>query len=57
MASSSADPFVDRVNDGLVRPRPRKPVHSQLSQISNLSDSSNGMLEVPESGLSTGLTR
>ncbi|KAH8888799.1 MBOAT-domain-containing protein [Thozetella sp. PMI_491] len=56
MASTSADPFVDSANDGVIRPRPRKPVHSQLSQISNISEFSNGSLEVPENGHATGMT-
>lgn len=54
--STSSDPFVDGVNDHVVRPRPRKPFHSQLSQISNTSDFNNGYLEPSENGHATGMT-
>jgi sterol O-acyltransferase len=55
MASTSAD-VSDAAADHIVRPRPRKPIHSQLSQISNISDS-NGGLETPTNGHATGMTR
>jgi sterol O-acyltransferase len=54
MASSSAD-VLDAAGDYLVRPRPRKPLHSQLSQISNASET-NGTLEPPSNGHGTGST-
>ncbi|KAK3308268.1 MBOAT, membrane-bound O-acyltransferase family-domain-containing protein [Chaetomium strumarium] len=50
MASTSAD-----VSDGVVRPRPRKPIHSQLSQTFSVSDT-NGGLETPSNGHATGMT-
>ncbi|KAK3297210.1 MBOAT, membrane-bound O-acyltransferase family-domain-containing protein [Chaetomium fimeti] len=54
MASTSAD-VLDAAGDYLVRPRPRKPLHSQLSQISNASET-NGTLEPPSNGHATGST-
>ncbi|KAH6841033.1 MBOAT, membrane-bound O-acyltransferase family-domain-containing protein [Chaetomium sp. MPI-CAGE-AT-0009] len=54
MASSSAD-VLDAAGDYLLRPRPRKPLHSQLSQISNASET-NGTLEPPSNGHGTGST-
>ncbi|KAH6626780.1 MBOAT, membrane-bound O-acyltransferase family-domain-containing protein [Chaetomium sp. MPI-SDFR-AT-0129] len=54
MASTSAD-VSEGVGDHIVRPRARKPLHSQLSQISNVSDGS-GMLELPSNGNGTGST-
>jgi sterol O-acyltransferase len=61
MASTSAD-VSDTFADHIVRPRPRKPLHSQLSHISNVSDfNTNGnasaSLELPENGEATGMTR
>ncbi|KAL1876824.1 hypothetical protein VTK73DRAFT_9201 [Phialemonium thermophilum] len=53
--STSTD-LVDGTNDHVLRPRPRKPVHSQLSQISNVSDTGNGYLQAHENGGSTGMT-
>jgi sterol O-acyltransferase len=47
-------------HDHVLRPRPRKPQHSQLSNVSNLSDTdfaSVGALHVPENGTVSGLTR
>ncbi|KAK4044890.1 hypothetical protein C8A01DRAFT_42495 [Parachaetomium inaequale] len=54
MASTSAD-ILDAAADHLVRPRPRKPLHSHLSQISNVSES-NGTLDPPSNGPVTGST-
>ncbi|KAH6641387.1 MBOAT, membrane-bound O-acyltransferase family-domain-containing protein [Chaetomium tenue] len=54
MASTSAD-VLDATGEYLVRPRPRKPLHSQLSQISNVSET-NGTLEPPSNGHGTGST-
>lgn len=53
--TSSADTASNGAYDHVLRPRPRKPVHSQLSQIS--SELGNGHLEVPQSGYTTGMTR
>ncbi|KAK3366090.1 MBOAT, membrane-bound O-acyltransferase family-domain-containing protein [Lasiosphaeria ovina] len=54
MASTSA--YVsDGVSDNVLRPRPRKPIHSQLSHISNTSEI-NGFLDAPEDGHATGTT-
>ncbi|KAK4240158.1 hypothetical protein C8A03DRAFT_42283 [Achaetomium macrosporum] len=50
MASTSAD-----VLDGVVRPRPRKPIHSQLSQMSSASET-NGGLDTPSNGHATDMT-
>ncbi len=47
--SSSAELLPNGVHDGVLRPRPRKLVHSQLSQLSNAS--ANGYLDAPESGM------
>lgn len=44
-------------NDGILRPRPRKPVHSQLSQLTTLSSISNGHSDISENGHLTGQTR
>ncbi|KAM7201879.1 hypothetical protein V8F33_003155 [Rhypophila sp. PSN 637] len=61
MPSTSADPF-DAMGTGdnhVFRPRPRKPVHSQLSHLSQTSNASeiNGLLETPaENGHNTGMT-
>lgn len=55
--SSSSDPYDDGVHDNVVRPRPRKPVHSQLSHITNLSETTNSYLDAPEGSQSTGVTR
>lgn len=44
-------------NDGILRPRPRKPVHSQLSQLTTLSSLSNGHTDHSENGHLTGQTR
>ncbi|KAK4206616.1 hypothetical protein QBC37DRAFT_434676 [Rhypophila decipiens] len=61
MSSTSADPF-DAMGTGdnhVFRPRPRKPVHSQLSHLSQTSNASeiNGLLETPaENGHTTGMT-
>lgn len=54
MASSAE---IHEPNDGILRPRPRKPVHSQLSQLAALSGGSNGHLDGPENGFATGQTR
>ncbi|KAG7289420.1 hypothetical protein NEMBOFW57_005791 [Staphylotrichum longicolle] len=54
MASTSTD-VSDGAGDHIVRPRPRKPIHSQLSQISNVSEP-NGTLEPHSNGLATGST-
>ncbi|GAB1314840.1 Sterol O-acyltransferase 2 (Sterol-ester synthase 2) [Madurella fahalii] len=54
MASTSAD-VSDGNGDRILRPRPRKPVHSQLSQISNASET-NGALELSNNGCATGMT-
>ncbi|PSR87097.1 MBOAT, membrane-bound O-acyltransferase family-domain-containing protein [Coniella lustricola] len=44
-------------SDGILRPRPRKPVHSQLSQLANVSGTSNGdYLDSPDAGIRTGQT-
>ncbi|SPQ21305.1 7905d28b-d3c9-4029-bdd9-994bbed72400 [Thermothielavioides terrestris] len=48
MASTSAD-VSDGPGDHVVRPRPRKPIHSQLSHISSTSEP-NGTLETPSNG-------
>lgn len=44
-------------NDGILRPRPRKPVHSQLSQLAAISGGSNGHIDTIENGFATGETR
>ena len=56
MASTTATDVSDGTADLLARPRPRKPIHSQLSHISNASES-NGTLEPPSNGNATGSTR
>ncbi|KAF3771192.1 MBOAT-domain-containing protein [Cryphonectria parasitica EP155] len=43
-------------NDGILRPRPRKPVHSQLSHLTTLAGGSNGYLDSPDAGTLTGQT-
>ncbi|KAK4203075.1 MBOAT, membrane-bound O-acyltransferase family-domain-containing protein [Triangularia verruculosa] len=53
MSSTSAD--VSEGPDRILRPRPRKPVHSQLSHISNLSEP-NGALDPNTNGHATGTT-
>lgn len=55
--STSSEPHDGNGNDHVLRPRPRKPLHSQLSYISNASDLDNGHLEAPETGQGTGMTR
>ncbi|KAK3370098.1 MBOAT, membrane-bound O-acyltransferase family-domain-containing protein [Podospora didyma] len=64
MASTSAE-VSEPSTDHIIRPRPRKPLHSQLSHISNASDfftNGNGSaiagatLELPENGNPTGMT-
>ncbi|KAK3903418.1 hypothetical protein C8A05DRAFT_32857 [Staphylotrichum tortipilum] len=55
MASTTATDVSDGTADLLARPRPRKPIHSQLSHISNASES-NGTLEPPSNGNATGST-
>lgn len=50
----------DANNDGILRPRPRKPVHSQLSQLTTLSSiaaAANGHSDLSENGHLTGQTR
>lgn len=55
MASSAE---IHDPNDGILRPRPRKPVHSQLSQLtSSTSASTSGYLDHNETGTTTGQTR
>jgi len=54
MASTSAD-ISDGAGDHVARPRARKPLHSQLSQISNASET-NGALELPGNGHATAST-
>lgn len=54
MASSAE---IHDPNDGILRPRPRKPVHSQLSQLtSSTSASISGYLDHNETGATTGQT-
>ncbi|KAK4157518.1 hypothetical protein C8A00DRAFT_29520 [Chaetomidium leptoderma] len=55
MASSTSADVSDAAGDHVVRPRPRKSLHSQLSQISNVSET-NGGLEAPSNGHTTGTT-
>jgi sterol O-acyltransferase len=55
MASTSIN-HLEGHSDRILRPRPRKPVHSQLSQISNISEP-NSALETPSNGHATGTTR
>lgn len=45
------EPFPNDFHENVLRPRPRKPVHSQLSHISNASTTTTGYLEAPESGM------
>ncbi|KAJ4302071.1 Sterol O-acyltransferase 2 (Sterol-ester synthase 2) [Collariella sp. IMI 366227] len=54
MASTSTD-VANTAADQLLRPRPRKPLHSQISHISNISEP-NGALETPSDGLGTDTT-
>ncbi|EON96156.1 putative sterol o-acyltransferase protein [Phaeoacremonium minimum UCRPA7] len=54
--ATAVEPASNGAYDHVLRPRPRKPVHSQLSHVSNLSDESNGHLDVPENGATTGMT-
>ncbi|KAJ9133207.1 O-acyltransferase [Coniochaeta hoffmannii] len=51
--STSSEPQTGTGHDHVLRPRPRKPLHSQLSHV---SDVDNGHLEPPESGHGTGMT-
>ncbi|KAJ0108062.1 hypothetical protein J7T55_007181 [Diaporthe amygdali] len=54
MASSAE---IHDPNDGILRPRPRKPVHSQLSQLtSSTSASTSGYLDHADTGTTTGQT-
>ncbi|CAN8095554.1 unnamed protein product [Discula destructiva] len=54
--TSSAE-LHDVNGDGAIQyPRPRKPVHSQLSHLSSISGGSNGHVYTQESGLATGMT-
>ncbi|KAK1760654.1 hypothetical protein QBC47DRAFT_11454 [Echria macrotheca] len=55
MTSTAADVYD---GDHLARPHPRKPIHQQLSHLSQTSNVSelNGNLEVPGTGLNTGTT-
>lgn len=57
--ATSAELHDPNDNDGILRPRPRKPVHSQLSQLAAMSGGSNGSLhlDTPDNGLGTGQTR
>ncbi|KAK4127979.1 hypothetical protein N657DRAFT_642051 [Parathielavia appendiculata] len=54
MASTSAD-VSDRAADTVMRPRPRKPIHSQLSHMSNVSKP-NSALDTPSNDHGTGTT-
>ncbi|KAK4114859.1 MBOAT-domain-containing protein [Canariomyces notabilis] len=54
MASTSIN-HLEGHSDRILRPRPRKPIHSQLSQISNISEP-NSALETPSNGHATGTT-
>ncbi|KAK4181495.1 MBOAT, membrane-bound O-acyltransferase family-domain-containing protein [Triangularia setosa] len=53
--SSTTSADVSDGADRILRPRPRKPVHSQLSHISNLSEP-NGALDPHTNGHATGTT-
>ncbi|KAK3940835.1 hypothetical protein QBC46DRAFT_384355 [Diplogelasinospora grovesii] len=56
-SSADATGHLDNGADHVVRPRPRKPVHSQLSHISNVSDlDTNGgsYLDAPSTGMTSG---
>jgi sterol O-acyltransferase len=57
--STSSEPYDDSLHDHdhVLRPRPRKPVHSQLSTITNLSEVNNGLLQTHENGHASGMTR
>ncbi|KAK0735429.1 MBOAT, membrane-bound O-acyltransferase family-domain-containing protein [Apiosordaria backusii] len=55
MTSTTSADVSDGTGDRILRPRPRKPVHSQLSHISNLSEP-NGALDPPTNGIVTGTT-
>ncbi|KAI9155186.1 putative sterol O-acyltransferase 2 [Paramyrothecium foliicola] len=58
--SSSADVMANghsNNHDHVLRPRPRKPQHSQVSQISRLSSNEgDGLLSAPENGTASGTT-
>ncbi|KAK4100132.1 hypothetical protein N658DRAFT_508085 [Parathielavia hyrcaniae] len=54
MASSSAD-ISDRPADNVMRPRPRKPIHSQVSHLSNASEQ-NSALDTSSNEHGTGTT-
>ncbi|KAK4189108.1 hypothetical protein QBC35DRAFT_494260 [Podospora australis] len=57
MSTTSSADLSDGTGDRILRPRPRKPIHSQLSQITNISEP-NGTLEpiANAAGSSTGMT-
>ncbi|KAJ4413765.1 Sterol O-acyltransferase 2 (Sterol-ester synthase 2), partial [Gnomoniopsis sp. IMI 355080] len=53
--TSSAE-FHDLNGDNIMQPRPRKPVHSQLSHLSAISGGSNGHINSESNGTMTGQT-
>ncbi len=57
MAATAYESLPNGVHDDdhVLRPRPRKPLHTQVSQLSVGSAGSN--LDGPENGTATGMTR
>lgn len=58
MASTAAEPTANGHHDHIVRPRPRKLVHSQLSAVSNASSNGGDVNGGPTTPLSdSGMNR
>lgn len=55
--TSSAELHDLNGGSGIMQPRPRKPVHSQLSHLSAISGGSNGHIDTDGNGTMTGQTR
>lgn len=55
--TSSAELHDLNGHGAIQQPRPRKPVHSQLSHLSSVSGGSNGHLDIQDNGTTTGQTR
>lgn len=55
MASSQAE--IHDVGDGILRPRPRKPVHTQVSQLTPTAATGKDYFDNNENGGTSGQTR